>query len=62
MTRIGHQCAGARSVAVAFIAAWNEYVVALTLMIDDEKKPLTVGMRAYVTGYEQHWINYSPRP
>lgn len=38
-----------------FIAAWNEYVVALTLMIDDEKKPLTVGFRTYVTGYEQHW-------
>lgn len=38
-----------------FIAAWNEYVVALTLMIDDDKKPLTVGMRAYITGYEQHW-------
>ena len=38
-----------------FIAAWNEYVVALTLMIDDDKKPLTVGFRAYVTGYEQHW-------
>jgi multiple sugar transport system permease protein len=39
----------------SFIAAWNEYVVALTLMIDDDKKPLTVGMRAYITGYEQHW-------
>lgn len=38
-----------------FIAAWNEYVVALTLMIDDSKKPLTVGFRSYVTGYEQHW-------
>ena len=38
-----------------FIAAWNEYVVALTLMIDDDKKPRTVGMRAYITGYEQHW-------
>ncbi len=38
-----------------FIAAWNEYVVALTLMINDERKPLTVGIRAYVTGYEQHW-------
>lgn len=38
-----------------FIAAWNEYVVALTLMIDDAKKPLTVGFRSYVTGYEQHW-------
>ncbi|MGO4597249.1 carbohydrate ABC transporter permease [Terrabacter sp. 2RAF25] len=38
-----------------FIAAWNEYVVALTLMVDDDRKPLTVGMRADVTGYEQHW-------
>lgn len=43
------------AVIFAFIAAWNEYVVALTLMITDERKPLTVGMRSYVTGYEQHW-------
>jgi len=38
-----------------FIAAWNEYVVALTLMLDDNKKPLTVGIHSYVTGYEQNW-------
>lgn len=38
-----------------FIAAWNEYVVALTLMLDDSKKPLTVGINSYVTGYEQNW-------
>ena len=38
-----------------FIAAWNEYVVALTLMQDDAKKPLTVGINSYVTGYEQNW-------
>lgn len=38
-----------------FIAAWNEYVVALTLMLDDDKKPLTVGINSYVTGYEQNW-------
>jgi multiple sugar transport system permease protein len=38
-----------------FIAAWNEYVVALTLMQDENKKPLTVGINTYVTGYEQHW-------
>lgn len=43
------------AVIFTFIAAWNEYVVALTLMIDDERKPLTVGMRTYVTGYVQHW-------
>ena len=39
----------------SFIAAWNEYVVALTLIQSDDKKPLTVGISSYVTGYEQHW-------
>jgi multiple sugar transport system permease protein len=43
------------SVIFTFIAAWNEYVVALTLMQDDARKPLTVGISSYVTGYEQHW-------
>ena len=43
------------AVVFTFIAAWNEYVVALTLMLDDAKKPLTVGITSYVTGYEQHW-------
>ena len=38
-----------------FIAAWNEYVVALTLIQDDARKPLTVGISSYVTGYEQNW-------
>ena len=32
------------AVIFTFIAAWNEYVVALTLMQDDSKKPLTVGI------------------
>jgi len=43
------------AVIFTFIAAWNEYVVALTLLQDDAKKPLTVGISSYVTGYEQHW-------
>jgi multiple sugar transport system permease protein len=43
------------AVIFTFIAAWNEYVVALTLIQDDAKKPLTVGINSYVTGYEQHW-------
>ena len=43
------------AVIFTFIAAWNEYVVALTLMLDESKKPLTVGITSYVTGYEQHW-------
>ena len=38
-----------------FIAAWNEYVVALTLMTDADRRPLTVGITSYVTAYEQHW-------
>lgn len=38
-----------------FISIWNEYLVALTLMQDDALKPLTVGISAYVTGYEQNW-------
>ena len=43
------------AIVFTFIAAWNEYVVALTLMLDEDKKPLTVGITSYVTGYEQHW-------
>jgi multiple sugar transport system permease protein len=39
----------------AFIAAWNEYIVALTLITDPAKRPLTVGITAYVTAYVQHW-------
>jgi multiple sugar transport system permease protein len=39
----------------AFIAAWNEYVVALTVMTDPVMKPLTVGITTYVTAYVQHW-------
>src|SRR5207237_476523 len=43
------------AVIFAFIAAWNEYIVALTLMADPARKPLTVGITAYVTAYVQHW-------
>lgn len=43
------------AVIFTFIAAWNEYVVALTLIQDDAKKPLTVGINSYVTGYQQNW-------
>jgi multiple sugar transport system permease protein len=43
------------TVTFTFIAAWNEYVVALTLIQDDARKPLTVGISSYVTGYQQSW-------
>jgi multiple sugar transport system permease protein len=43
------------AVIFAFIAAWNEYIVALTLMTDASMRPLTVGITSYVTAYVQHW-------
>jgi multiple sugar transport system permease protein len=45
----------ATALTFAFIAAWNEYVVALTLMTGAERRPLTVGITSYVTAYVQHW-------
>ncbi|HEY7869194.1 MAG TPA: carbohydrate ABC transporter permease, partial [Methylomirabilota bacterium] len=35
--------------------AWNEYIVALTIMTDAAMRPLTVGITSYVTAYVQHW-------
>jgi multiple sugar transport system permease protein len=43
------------AVTFTFIAAWNEYVVALTLIQSDNLKPLTVGINSYVTQYQQNW-------
>jgi multiple sugar transport system permease protein len=43
------------AVIFTFIAAWNEYIIALTLMADPDKRPLTVGITSYVTAYVQHW-------
>jgi multiple sugar transport system permease protein len=45
----------ATALTFAFIAAWNEYVVALTLITGAERRPLTVGITSYVTAYVQHW-------
>jgi multiple sugar transport system permease protein len=46
------------AVIFAFIAAWNEYIVALTLMTDPAGRPLTVGITSYVTAYVQHWNHF----
>src|SRR5436309_3207195 len=43
------------AVIFAFIAAWNEYIVPLTLMPAPERKPLTDGITSYVTASVQHW-------
>jgi multiple sugar transport system permease protein len=46
------------AVIFTFIAAWNEYVVALTLIQTDSRKPLTVGINSYVTAYDQQWDQF----
>ena len=43
------------AVIFAFIAAWNEYIIALSLMTSADTRPLTVGITSYVTAYVQHW-------
>ncbi len=35
-----------------FVAVWNEYVLALTLISSDEKKPLSVGITSFIGQYE----------
>ena len=37
------------------VGTLTRIMLPLTLMLDDAKKPLTVGITSYVTGYEQHW-------
>jgi multiple sugar transport system permease protein len=38
-----------------FIAAWNEFIVALTLMTQDSSQPLTVKLSSYVGQYSIDW-------
>jgi multiple sugar transport system permease protein len=39
----------------AFIAAWNEYVIALTLMSSPQREPLTVGLTSLIGQYQIQW-------
>jgi multiple sugar transport system permease protein len=43
------------AVIFTFIAAWNEFVVALTLVTTPEKQPLTVGINSFIGAYEVQW-------
>lgn len=43
------------AVIFAFITAWNEFVVALTLITTPEKQPLTVGINSFLGAYEVQW-------
>ncbi|MFD1933023.1 MULTISPECIES: carbohydrate ABC transporter permease [Nonomuraea] len=40
-----------------FIAAWNEFVVALTLTTSPENQPLTVALNSFIGQYSVDWQN-----
>ena len=40
-----------------FIAAWNEFVVALTLTTTPAKQPLTVALNSFIGQYQVDWQN-----
>ncbi|MEU4516128.1 carbohydrate ABC transporter permease [Nonomuraea wenchangensis] len=40
-----------------FIAAWNEFVVALTLTTSPDKQPLTVALNSFIGQYQVDWQN-----
>lgn len=43
------------TIIFAFIAAWNEYVFALTFVPTDELRPLTVAIPGFIGQYETQW-------
>lgn len=43
------------AIIFTFIAAWNEFVVALTLTSSPEIRPLTVGITGFIGLYEVQW-------
>jgi len=43
------------TVIFSFIAAWNEFMFALTFVADDRYKPLTVGIFSFVGQYAVDW-------
>jgi multiple sugar transport system permease protein len=43
------------AVIFTFIAAWNEFVIALTLTSSPDVQPLTVGVTVFIGQYEVQW-------
>ncbi len=43
------------AVIFTFVAAWNEFTIALTIMSSDEKKPLPVGLTKFIGAYDTNW-------
>lgn len=47
----------ATALIFTFIAAWNEFVIALTLTSTVDRRPLTVGINTFIGQYQVQW-NY----
>ncbi len=43
------------TIIFVFIQSWNEFVVALTIIITETKKPLTVGIFSFFGRYDVEW-------
>jgi multiple sugar transport system permease protein len=43
------------AVIFCFIAAWNEYVIALTLINSTENQPLTLGVTSFIGLNKTEW-------
>jgi len=43
------------TVVFVFIAAWNEFVVALTFLSSVDRRPLTVGLFEFASAYSPQW-------
>jgi multiple sugar transport system permease protein len=43
------------AVIFTFVAAWNEFTIALTIMSSDDKKPLPVGLTKFIGAYDTNW-------
>ena len=43
------------AVIFTFVAAWNEFTIALTIMSSADKKPLPVGLTTFVGQYDVAW-------
>ena len=43
------------TIIFVFIQSWNEFVVALTIILTETKKPLTVGIFSFFVRYDVEW-------
>ena len=43
------------AVIFTFVAAWNEFTIALTIISSVDKKPLPVGLMSFIGAYDTNW-------